>query len=284
MTVRTFLTSVGKAGGTVRGIWQQMRDDPLGFVADTLLRILAFFFIPIPGAGEFLVMVRPIILALVVSVVIVVLVTGMMMLKIFLIPTAISHGIYTQLTTYLSWGIDDIGDFLFGDGISNVIEELQGYREEGYYDMHVPRFNPFGGIGYAWTTITATFMDPDYLFFEGIHLGIDLVPNSAYQLQNEAYALTSQPIVFATHNGSCLHYIDSYGALVVEITNSPGSVKTVYMHFDQVFVETGDIVKAGEPIGVMGSTGFSTGPHLHYEVRLFANDAWVAVNPARYIN
>jgi len=56
-------------------------------------------------------------------------------------------------------------------------------------------------------------------------------------------------------------------------------VKTKYAHLQKALVKKGQHVKRGETIALVGSTGRSTGPHLHYEVHLNR----VAVNPLRYI-
>jgi murein DD-endopeptidase MepM/ murein hydrolase activator NlpD len=57
-----------------------------------------------------------------------------------------------------------------------------------------------------------------------------------------------------------------YGYLVVVDHNN--SYQTYYAHLSDIFVSEGQVVNAGEVIGAMGSTGNSTGPHLHFEIRL----------------
>lgn len=57
------------------------------------------------------------------------------------------------------------------------------------------------------------------------------------------------------------------------------SVSTLYAHMSNISVQEGQVVKRGQVIGQVGSTGWSTGPHLHFEVRL--NGSWV--NPRPYL-
>jgi murein DD-endopeptidase MepM/ murein hydrolase activator NlpD len=60
-------------------------------------------------------------------------------------------------------------------------------------------------------------------------------------------------------------WANGYGNMV-EIDHGDG-ISTRYGHMEQTLVQTGDTVKAGQAIGLAGSTGRSTGTHLHYEVR-----------------
>lgn len=68
-----------------------------------------------------------------------------------------------------------------------------------------------------------------------------------------------------------------YGELV-EINHGDGYV-TRYGHHKELLVEVGDVVKKGEQVGLMGSTGRSTGPHVHFEVLRDGKEE----NPARFL-
>jgi murein DD-endopeptidase MepM/ murein hydrolase activator NlpD len=68
-----------------------------------------------------------------------------------------------------------------------------------------------------------------------------------------------------------------YGLIV--LINHGFGFKTLYAHLSKVLVKPGDSVKRGQIIGYMGSTGYSTGPHLHYEVIRNGQK----VNPINYI-
>ena len=98
------------------------------------------------------------------------------------------------------------------------------------------------------------------------HNGIDLA------------APTGTP-VYATADGTVgrADWFSSYG-LYVAIEHG-GDIETRYAHMSRLAVAAGERVKKGDVIGYVGSTGRSTGPHLHYEVRVAGN----AVNPIPYM-
>jgi murein DD-endopeptidase MepM/ murein hydrolase activator NlpD len=92
-------------------------------------------------------------------------------------------------------------------------------------------------------------------------------------------ASPSQPAVIAADNGivsvpGFMRY--GYGNHIV--IDHGGGFSTLYAHLSEIYVKTGDRVARGQVIGRMGSTGRSTGTHLHFETRI--NGA--SVNPAGY--
>ncbi|WP_243387204.1 M23 family metallopeptidase [Bacillus kexueae] len=86
-----------------------------------------------------------------------------------------------------------------------------------------------------------------------MHKGIDIARPSNYTIK----AADNGTVVSAGYDGG-------YGNKVV--INHNNGMKTVYAHLDSISVKVGQTVSRGQKIGVMGSTGNSTGVHLHFEV------------------
>lgn len=72
-------------------------------------------------------------------------------------------------------------------------------------------------------------------------------------------------------------FLGGYGLTVV-LQHSDQGAETLYGHLSEIFVRSGETVQQGEVIGRVGSTGNSTGPHLHFEMRQASGNGWVAVN------
>ena len=91
-------------------------------------------------------------------------------------------------------------------------------------------------------------------------------------------ASTGTPIMAAYDGeGVVSTYSSSAGNYIM--INHGGGLSTVYMHCSKLIAKVGDTVKKGDVIGLVGSTGNSTGPHLHFSVRV--NGEYV--DPAPYI-
>jgi murein DD-endopeptidase MepM/ murein hydrolase activator NlpD len=98
------------------------------------------------------------------------------------------------------------------------------------------------------------------------HTGIDIA------------APYGSPIAAADHGEVIFAgWWDGYGKAVV-IDHGRGR-STVYAHLSRIYVQVGNVVAKGQTIGLAGSTGYSTGPHLHFEVRING----VPVNPIRFL-
>ena len=125
------------------------------------------------------------------------------------------------------------------------------------------------GVPVSATGISSRFgyrMDP-FLNRPALHAGLDFVAAAGTEVRATAPGVVAS----ADWNGG-------YGRMV-EIKHLNG-LSTRYAHLSAILVSTGQRVAAGTPIGRVGSTGRSTGPHLHYETRRNGN----AVNPALYLS
>lgn len=86
------------------------------------------------------------------------------------------------------------------------------------------------------------------------------------------------PIIATARGTVTMSGFDGAYGISIEIDHG-GGIVTKYAHMQRSLVKQGQWVKRGEVIGNVGMTGRTTGPHLHYEVRL----SGVPVNPMRYI-
>jgi murein DD-endopeptidase MepM/ murein hydrolase activator NlpD len=74
-------------------------------------------------------------------------------------------------------------------------------------------------------------------------------------------------------------WFGGYGKAIVIQHN--GIQQTLYGHLSEVFVQPGQRIEQGMVIGRVGSTGNSTGPHLHFESRVATADGWIAIDPGQ---
>jgi murein DD-endopeptidase MepM/ murein hydrolase activator NlpD len=91
---------------------------------------------------------------------------------------------------------------------------------------------------------------------DGFHPGIDIVASMGTPVR----AAAAGKVRFAGWNAG------GYGDLV--IVKVGGGVSAMYAHLSEVDVRAGQVVAAGQQLGLIGMTGNATGPHLHFEVRI----------------
>lgn len=99
------------------------------------------------------------------------------------------------------------------------------------------------------------------------HKGIDIGASTGSNI----VAAADGEVVVSTYSYSAGNYV---------MINHGGGVYTVYMHASKLLASVGDTVKKGQVIAKVGSTGYSTGPHLHFGIRV--NGTYV--NPSQYVS
>ncbi|HET9096906.1 MAG TPA: M23 family metallopeptidase [Candidatus Baltobacteraceae bacterium] len=102
---------------------------------------------------------------------------------------------------------------------------------------------------------------------QDFHPGLDIAADEGTPIA----AASAGRVVWAGPDGG-------YGNLIV--VDDGNGVTTRYGHCSQIFARVGEAVSPGQTIGAVGSTGHSTGPHLHFEVRV--NDQ--PVDPAQFLS
>jgi murein DD-endopeptidase MepM/ murein hydrolase activator NlpD len=141
----------------------------------------------------------------------------------------------------------------------------------------LPVGKPIQGLSLSWPMVTFTItqpfgptnvaLEPPFGPYRHFHTGIDI----AAPLGTPVMAAADGLVVAVGHGTT------GYGNFVVVAHG--GGVETLYGHLLQTNVKVGDRVVRGEVIGLEGSTGFSTGPHVHFEVRV--NDQ--VIDPMPYL-
>ncbi|MEW5783528.1 MAG: peptidoglycan DD-metalloendopeptidase family protein [Bacillota bacterium] len=118
--------------------------------------------------------------------------------------------------------------------------------------------------------------------FDGYHWGLDIAPTYAYNYPNGILAAADGVVEFSGAQYNSSGGYAGYG-IYIRI-NHGGGIYTVYGHMSARLVNKGDHVVKGQRIGRVGSTGNSTGPHLHFEVWDYArNSSSPRQNPENYL-
>jgi len=145
------------------------------------------------------------------------------------------------------------------ESLSELVKLLQSKKE---MLVHTPSIWPVHG----WVTSGFGFRTNPFTGLNQMHEGLDI----SNRIGTPVMA-TADGIVSDTGKDS------SHGNVVV-VSHGFGMTSR-YCHLNKIFVRAGQKVKRGDKIAEVGTTGRSTGPHLHYEVRVNG----IPVNPARYI-
>lgn len=148
------------------------------------------------------------------------------------------------------------------DNISNRMQ-IQSTSLENVYEKALnnqqflackPSINPISPADPVWFTSGYGYRNDPFSGRRTAHHGIDL----AGRVGIDIHATGAGTVKFAKKNGG-------YGNEVV-VDHGFGYTST-YAHLDEIKVKKGQKLKRGEVVGTLGSTGRSTGPHLHYEIR-----------------
>ena len=144
-----------------------------------------------------------------------------------------------------------------------VFESLyQGLRSQRNLLSSTPSIRPTEG----WLSSGFGYRVSPFTGLREFHKGLDIAGRKG----TEIIAPADGVITFVGSNGS-------YGKMI-KIDHGHGMI-TRYGHIQKALKKRGEAVKRGEVIALMGNSGRSTGPHLHYEVLLNG----LPVNPQKYI-
>lgn len=156
--------------------------------------------------------------------------------------------------------------------IDQLMEQLKA-QEEANKNNGTGNVGTVGTGQYIWpatsTYITSPFGTRWHPVLGGYrtHYGVDIGASYGTNI----YAADGGTVEIST-------YSSSYGNYV--LINHGGGNATLYAHMSTRYVEAGQSVSQGDVIGLVGSTGISTGPHLHFEVR----ENGTRVDPMKYFS
>ena len=164
------------------------------------------------------------------------------------------------------------------DQIKKIEAELKRQEEEAKKKAEAAgkTYNTvsLGNISFIWpcpasSRITSSFGDRESPTAGAStnHKGIDIGAPTGSNI----VAAAGGTVTISTYSYSAGNYV---------MINHGGGVSTVYMHCSKLLVSVGDTVKKGDVIAKVGSTGYSTGPHLHFGIR--QNGTYV--NPSKYVS
>ncbi|MBN3962645.1 M23 family metallopeptidase [Nostoc sp. NMS8] len=142
----------------------------------------------------------------------------------------------------------------------------------------LPQIPSMGRVAYSGTGMMYPLSIPapiTSLFGWRVH---PITGNQRFHAGTDLGAPTGTPVLAAAAGQvETANWMGGYGLTV--ILNHKSAEQTLYGHMSEILVKPGQWVQPGTVIGLVGSTGASTGPHLHFEVRHLTQDGWVATDP-----
>lgn len=166
--------------------------------------------------------------------------------------------------------------------ISDVEDDIEAKEYEQWLSTSKPQTSSKPSNGNDYAPSDATWVVPcNYTRFSSpfgwrihpiygdwrFHYGIDLAASSGSPI----YATRAGKVTRTTYDSSSGYYV---------VLDHQDGFESKYLHMTHYIVKPGDYVQAGQVIGYVGSTGASTGPHLHFSIMYNGQH----VNPASYIN
>lgn len=152
---------------------------------------------------------------------------------------------------------------------TKVTQKLKEIEEQKAEEERIKSMPEVNGIKLAYIPISGTITSR-YGVSSSVrssdHTGLDIAASTGTPIK----VVASGTVTFASEKGS-------YGN-VVKVNHGNG-IETWYAHTSKMYVSEGEKVEAGSVIAAVGSTGNSTGPHLHFELRINGQH----VNPQKYL-